>query len=96
MLITGGGRGIGAATARLAAEAGYAVAINYLSDHAPAERLAEEIRRTEKTGHKRSPGITRGVGVELNWRMLLRWCWCDAKPQRAELLEWGNSLGEFW
>ena len=44
MLITGGGRGIGAATARLAAADGYAVAINYLSDHVPAERLAEDIR----------------------------------------------------
>ena len=29
VLITGGGRGIGAATALLAARAGYAVAVNY-------------------------------------------------------------------
>jgi NAD(P)-dependent dehydrogenase (short-subunit alcohol dehydrogenase family) len=44
MLVTGGGRGIGAATSRLAAARGYAVAVNYLSDHVPAERLAEDIR----------------------------------------------------
>ncbi len=44
MIITGGGRGIGAATSRMAAARGYAVAINYLADHAPAERLAEDIR----------------------------------------------------
>lgn len=44
MLVTGGGRGIGAATCRLAAEEGWAVAINYVADKAPAEALAEEIR----------------------------------------------------
>ena len=35
MLVTGGGRGIGAATARLAAERGYAVCVNYLRDAPP-------------------------------------------------------------
>ena len=43
MLVTGGGRGIGAATARLAAKAGYAVCINYVRDKASAEKLAKEI-----------------------------------------------------
>ena len=43
MLVTGGGRGIGAATARLAAERGYAVCVNYRSDRATAEKLAKEI-----------------------------------------------------
>jgi NAD(P)-dependent dehydrogenase (short-subunit alcohol dehydrogenase family) len=43
MLVTGAGRGIGAATARLAAERGYAVCINYLRDRAAADRLAKEI-----------------------------------------------------
>ena len=43
LLVTGGGRGIGAATARLAAERGYAVCINYRSDKASAEKLAKEI-----------------------------------------------------
>jgi NAD(P)-dependent dehydrogenase (short-subunit alcohol dehydrogenase family) len=42
LLVTGGGRGIGAATARLAAERGYAVCVNYLRD-AAAEKLAKEI-----------------------------------------------------
>ena len=44
MMITGGGRGIGAATARLAAERGYAVCINYLSDSAAAEAVVHDIR----------------------------------------------------
>ena len=43
MLITGAGRGIGAATARLAAERGYKVCVNYLRDKAAAEKLAREI-----------------------------------------------------
>ena len=43
MLITGGGRGIGAATARLAAEQGYAVCFSYLRDAESAQKLAREI-----------------------------------------------------
>jgi NAD(P)-dependent dehydrogenase (short-subunit alcohol dehydrogenase family) len=43
LLITGAGRGIGAASARLAAREGYRVAINYRSDHAAAEKVAADI-----------------------------------------------------
>jgi NAD(P)-dependent dehydrogenase (short-subunit alcohol dehydrogenase family) len=43
VLVTGGGRGIGAAVCRLAARRGYAVAINYLHDEATARQLADEI-----------------------------------------------------
>ena len=46
MLITGGGRGIGAATARLAAARGWRVAINYTSNAAAAESLVTEIKCT--------------------------------------------------
>jgi len=44
MIITGGGRGIGAATARLAAKRGYAVCINFLSDRVSADRVVQDIR----------------------------------------------------
>ncbi len=44
LLITGGGRGIGAATARLAAARGYAVAINYRRDASAADTLVDQIR----------------------------------------------------
>jgi len=44
LLITGGGRGIGAAPARLAAARGYAVAINYRRDASAAHALVERIR----------------------------------------------------
>lgn len=43
MLITGAGRGIGAATARLAAQRGYAVAVNYRSDKASADGVVGDI-----------------------------------------------------
>jgi NAD(P)-dependent dehydrogenase (short-subunit alcohol dehydrogenase family) len=43
MIITGGGRGIGAATARLAAARGYAVCVNYASNRAAAEALVSDI-----------------------------------------------------
>jgi NAD(P)-dependent dehydrogenase (short-subunit alcohol dehydrogenase family) len=44
MVITGGGRGIGAATARLAAAEGFRVCINYRKDQDAAERLAKELK----------------------------------------------------
>lgn len=43
MIITGGGRGIGAATARLAAQQGFAVCVNFLRDAASAAELVKEI-----------------------------------------------------
>lgn len=46
VLVTGGGRGIGAATARLAAARGFDVAINYQRDAESAEALAVELRAT--------------------------------------------------
>ena len=46
LLITGGSRGIGAATAVLAAQRGWDVAINYTRDAAAAERVAAEVRAT--------------------------------------------------
>jgi NAD(P)-dependent dehydrogenase (short-subunit alcohol dehydrogenase family) len=43
ILITGGSRGMGAATARLAAERGYDVAFSYLCDEAAADSVAADI-----------------------------------------------------
>jgi len=43
LLVTGGSRGIGAATARLAAERGYKVAVNYVHNRSAAEALAREV-----------------------------------------------------
>ncbi|EHH2556828.1 SDR family oxidoreductase [Vibrio parahaemolyticus] len=44
VLITGGGRGIGAATSKLFASKGYAVCINYKSNSASADAVARDIK----------------------------------------------------
>lgn len=46
MIVTGGGRGIGAATALLAAKRGYAVCINYRNDSSSARKLVDDIERS--------------------------------------------------
>ncbi len=43
MLVTGGGRGIGAATCRLAAGQGYTVCVNYLKNKDAADALVREL-----------------------------------------------------
>jgi NAD(P)-dependent dehydrogenase (short-subunit alcohol dehydrogenase family) len=49
LLIAGGSRGIGASTARLAAERGYDVAVNYKSNAKAAAAVVEDV---EKAGGK--------------------------------------------
>ena len=44
LLVTGGSRGIGAATARLAARQGWAVAVNYTANSLAADEVVREIR----------------------------------------------------
>ncbi|HXD42216.1 MAG TPA: SDR family oxidoreductase [Ramlibacter sp.] len=44
LLVTGGSRGIGAATALLAAERGFAVAVNYMANGAAADEVVRRIR----------------------------------------------------
>lgn len=60
ILITGASRGIGAATALLAAQRGYAVAVNYRSDAAAAESVCTRI---EAAGG-RAAAIRADVAVE--------------------------------
>jgi NAD(P)-dependent dehydrogenase (short-subunit alcohol dehydrogenase family) len=43
MIVTGGARGIGASTARLAASRGYAVCVNFLRDHDAAREVVRDI-----------------------------------------------------
>ena len=46
LLVTGGSRGIGAATCRLGAKQGYAVAVNYHTHQHAAQALVEEIQQS--------------------------------------------------
>lgn len=45
LLVTGASRGIGAATAKLAAQRGWAVAVNYASNRAAADDVVQSIRQ---------------------------------------------------
>ena len=49
VVVTGGSRGIGAATARLAGASGYGVCVNYRQNHDAAERI---VRAIEETGSR--------------------------------------------
>lgn len=60
LVITGGSRGIGAATARLAGAAGYSVCLNYRENRAAAERVVADI---EAAG-ARAVAVAADVSVE--------------------------------
>jgi len=60
VLITGASRGIGAATARLAAADGYDVAVNYLRDKAAADVVVADI----KSAGRRAVAVQADVANE--------------------------------
>jgi NAD(P)-dependent dehydrogenase (short-subunit alcohol dehydrogenase family) len=60
LLITGGGRGIGAATAVLAARRGFAVAVNYTSN----SLAADDVVRTIRAGGGTAIAVQADVGDE--------------------------------
>src|SRR5688572_18580661 len=68
MVVTGGARGIGAATARLAAKRGYAVAVNYRSEAASAARVVEAIVAEGGTALAIAADVSRGSEVEQLFR----------------------------
>jgi NAD(P)-dependent dehydrogenase (short-subunit alcohol dehydrogenase family) len=60
LLVTGGGRGIGAAICRLGARQGYAVAVNYHSHQPAAQALVDEIQQSDG----RAAAIQGDIGRE--------------------------------
>ena len=60
LLVTGGSRGIGAATARLADQRGWDVAVNYSRDQAAAEAVAMDVRKAGR----RALVVQGDVGIE--------------------------------
>lgn len=60
LIVTGGGRGIGAATARLAAKNGYAVAVNFAENKLAATAVVREIEQ----GNGRAIAIQADVSNE--------------------------------
>lgn len=51
MLVTGASRGIGAAVARLAAQHGHDVVVNYVNDEAAARTVADDVAAAGATAH---------------------------------------------
>lgn len=70
VLITGAGRGIGAATAKLAARSGYAVAVNYRQRRDEAEGVVAEI----KAGGGEAVAIQADVSIEEDVSRLFAEC----------------------
>lgn len=67
MLVTGGSRGIGAATALLGARQGYDVAINYRAESAVAQALVARIKA--ETG-RRAIAVAGDMAVEADIKSL--------------------------
>lgn len=65
LLVTGGSRGIGAGVARKAAEAGWSVMINYVSNDEAATALAADIRQAGGTAEiiKGDAGTEQGIAA---------------------------------
>jgi NAD(P)-dependent dehydrogenase (short-subunit alcohol dehydrogenase family) len=79
-LITGGSRGIGAATALLAAQRGFAVAVNYTSNSLAADEVVRQIRASGGTA------ITVQADVAVEADIMAMFAKVDAKLGRITAL----------
>ena len=73
LLVTGASRGIGAATARLAAARGWDVAVNYARDAEAADRVADDVRAAGRRA------ITVAADVADEAAVLAMFCRIDAE-----------------
>lgn len=79
LLITGASRGIGAATARLAAQQGYAVAVNYHHNYTAAEAVVADIR----AGGGQAVAIAANVADEVDVLRMFAECEAALGPLSA-------------
>ena len=78
-MVTGGSRGIGAATARLAAARGHAVCVDYTSNEAAAQRVVDEI----VAAGGRSIAVQADVADEADVLRLFATCDAELGPVTA-------------
>ncbi len=79
LIVTGASRGIGAAVARLAAERGYAVAVNFFTGEAEAKQVVDEI----VAGGGRAVGIRADVAQEEDLMRMFTTAERDLGPIKA-------------
>ena len=85
LLVTGGSRGIGAATALLAARQGWAVAVNYTQNAAAANAIVQQI----KSGGGQAVSIQADVGEEAQIKHLF----AQVDTQLGRLTGFVNNAG---
>lgn len=87
ILITGAGRGIGAACAALAAERGYAVCVNYLADAAAANKVVDAITQAGGTAAALQADVAdEAAVVRLFAEIVARFGRLDALVNNAAIL----------
>ena len=90
LLVTGGGRGIGAATALRAAQQGYDVALNFSHDQAAAVALADRIRAAGRRAEVLQADVGDEAAVLAMFATLDGWIAQDGWPPLAGLV---NNAG---
>ena len=88
LLVTGAGRGIGAATARIAANRGYDVCVNYRANHEAAARVVQDVQASGR----RAIAVAADVSVDADVVRLFDTCdrelgTVDALVNNAAIIE---------
>lgn len=93
LLITGGGRGIGAATAKLAAQQGYQVMLNYRRDETSAQEVIKEIHQLGGQAYSIQADISDADQVSFMFEHILQnWGPVSALVNSAGILETQTSF----
>ena len=95
MIVTGASRGIGAATALLAARRGYAICVNYRTARSAAERIVDHVN----AAGGQAIAVPADVSVEADVERLFRTCDDELPPlvglvNNAGILERQMSVRE--
>lgn len=88
MLITGGSRGIGASTARLAGARGYDVAVNYTRDAAAAELVVADVRA--------AGGRAVAIKADVSEATQIKRLFAEVDGQLGRIDAFLNNAGVLW